>query len=88
MEWTQLVPIMTVGSLGASKIVMTLNPSFVDLISLKCIEISARSLGEVNEVCVVSMIVFWFHMICICTQYHIGNSGRNGLLLSKRNKFC
>jgi len=48
--------------------VMTLNPSFVDLISLKCIEISARSLGEVNEVCVVSMIVFWFHMICICTQ--------------------
>jgi len=48
--------------------VMTLNRSFVDLISLKCIEISAHSLGEVNEVCVVSMIVFWFNMIRICTQ--------------------
>jgi hypothetical protein len=36
---------MTFGSLGASKIVMTLNPSFVDLISLKRIEISAGTLG-------------------------------------------
>jgi len=40
-----VVAIMTFGSLGGSKIGMTLNPSFVDLISLKCNEISARSLG-------------------------------------------
>ncbi len=63
MLWTQLVAIMRFGSLGASKIVMTLNPSFVDLISLKCIEISARSVGYLNEVCVVSTIVFWFNMM-------------------------
>ncbi len=67
---------------------MTLNPSFVDLISLKCIEISARSLGEVNEVCVVSMIVFWFNMICICTKITHWAFRKEWTSAVKRNKFC
>jgi len=49
-----------------------LNPSFVDLISLKCMGTSAGSLGYVNEVCVMSMIVFWFNMMAFALNKTLG----------------
>ncbi len=63
---------MTFRSSGGSEILMTLNPTFVDPITLEGIQITGHSLGYVKELCVIPRTVFWFYRICICTQYHNG----------------